>query len=59
MRKAYELANSGYHRDDETIEAALAPDYPEVSVWLDRSSMRENLRKMCYRACSERRARSG
>lgn len=56
MRKAYELAGSGYHDDHETIEAALAADYPEAREWLDRSSMRDDLPKMCQRACSERRA---
>ena len=54
MRKAYELANSGRHVDHLTIEAALAAKYPETRDWLDRGSVRDDLRQMCQRALKER-----
>jgi hypothetical protein len=54
MRKAYGLANSGKHCDSQTIGAALLDDYPEAREWLDRSSVRDDLRQMCQRALREK-----
>ncbi len=54
MRKAYGLANSGKHSDCQTIETALLDEYPEAREWLDRSSIRHDLRKMCERAQREK-----
>jgi hypothetical protein len=46
IRKAYELARSGRHKDDLTIEAALAATYPEARRWLT-SWIRDALRQLC------------
>jgi hypothetical protein len=54
MRKAYELAHSGKHSDCQTIETALLEEYPEAREWLDRSSVRDDLRQTCQRARGER-----
>jgi hypothetical protein len=47
VREAYELARSGRHRGYSTIEVAWATKYPEAREWLDRISLRDDLRQMC------------
>jgi hypothetical protein len=52
IRDAYELARSGRHKDDLTIEAALASKYPEAREWLN-AWIRDALRQLCELARKE------
>jgi hypothetical protein len=54
IRKAYGLANSGRHVDYQTIESALLDEFPEAREWLDSTSIRDDLRRMCQRAIREK-----
>jgi hypothetical protein len=50
-RRAFELAESGQHIDYLTIEAALINEgYPEARTYLDRNSIRDDLKVACDRA---------
>ena len=50
-RRAFELAESGDHIDYLTIEAALINEgYPEARTYLDRNSLRDDLKAACDRA---------
>lgn len=53
MSEAYQLAQSGKHLDYLTIENALSGRYPEAREWLDRDSIRDDLRRMCNKARQE------
>ena len=56
-RRARELAASGDHIDNLTIENALIREgYPEARTYLDRNSIRQDLKEICDRAREARRS---
>lgn len=55
VQEAYELAKTGRFIDYLGIENALSSKYPEARDWLDRNSLREDLRALCDSARKQRR----
>lgn len=48
VRRAHEMAKSGRYRDALDIERALsAKGYIEAPEWLDRSSIHDDLNRLC------------
>jgi hypothetical protein len=44
------MAHSGWHEDYRTIEVALRKEYPEVAVWLQDATVRDELGALCSEA---------
>ena len=54
LRRARELARSGKCRDYLDIERSLTSEgYPEARDWLDRQSLRDDLKTLCDQARKE------
>lgn len=49
-KRVFELAETGNYSDYLGIEAALAGEFPEARDWLDRNSLREDIRIACMNA---------
>jgi len=50
-KRAYELAQTGNYKDYLGIENALIQEgYPEARDWLDRDSIRDDLKAICDNA---------
>lgn len=49
-RRVFELAATGKYSDHQSIEAALSGEFPEAREWLDRHSLREDVRNACANA---------
>ena len=49
-KRAFDLAATGRYRDYLDIESALSGEFPEAREWLDRNSIREDIRLACLNA---------